>query len=98
MKEIAQLTPYVKIVLDDNGEKLSICTQCGYVFGKAEDNFKLGCLLFERDPIDIQPEEIAPKKDWMMYREFYCPGCGAQIEVEAAPPGVPILYNVKLKL
>ena len=98
MKEILNLTPYVKIVMDEKGGNISICSQCGYKYGKAEENFKLNCLVFERDPKDLQPEYIAPKKDWMVYREFYCPGCGTQVEVEAAPPGVPILHNVKPKI
>jgi acetone carboxylase gamma subunit len=33
----------------------------------------------------------------MIYREFYCPQCGAQIEVEGVPEGIPILNNIKLK-
>ena len=76
MKKILNFTPYVKIVMDENGEKLFICSQCGYKYGKAEENFKLNCLVFERDPKEIQPEGKAPDKSWMVYREFYCPGCG----------------------
>jgi len=33
----------------------------------------------------------------MIYREFYCPGCGSQIEVEATPSCAPILHNIELK-
>ena len=32
---------------------------------------------------------------WMQLREFYCPGCFALLEVEAVPPGYPVLYDFK---
>ncbi len=31
--------------------------------------------------------------DWYTLREFYCPGCGTQVEVETTPHGTPILRN-----
>jgi acetone carboxylase gamma subunit len=31
--------------------------------------------------------------EWMELREFYCPGCFALLEVEAVPPGYPVLFD-----
>ncbi len=28
--------------------------------------------------------------------EFYCPGCGTQIETEYLPPGHPITHDIEL--
>jgi len=58
-------------------------------------------LVYERDPAEILPGEesgdrMCPDKDWAIFREFYCPGCGRQIEVESTPPGTPILQNYVL--
>jgi len=48
-------------------------------------------LIYERDPKEIHPGKLGPDRDWTVYREFYCPGCGTQIEVEVTPPWTPIL-------
>jgi acetone carboxylase gamma subunit len=48
--------------------------------------------------MDIQPGRLGFDRDWCIYREFYCPSCGRQIEVEVTPPGTPILNNYRLNL
>ena len=30
---------------------------------------------------------------WMILREFYCPGCATQLDVECVCPGHPIVFN-----
>ncbi len=92
-----KLTPYVNIVKDEQGRKLSVCSQCGHVYGLAKDNYKLSCLIYDSDPAEIYPGRLAHDKDWCVYREFYCPGCGSQVEVEATPPGTPVINNYVLK-
>ena len=97
-EDILDLTPYVKVVEDQEGRKTSVCRKCGFAFCEAKDNFKLSCLVYDRDPKEIQPGELGPDKDWMIYREFYCPGCATQIEVEATPPGTVILHHLEIDL
>jgi N-methylhydantoinase A/acetone carboxylase beta subunit len=31
--------------------------------------------------------------EWMVLRKFYCPGCQAQLDVEAVPPGYPFIFD-----
>jgi acetone carboxylase gamma subunit len=68
---------------------------CGHEFGDCRRNWKLGALVYERDPQD--GEVFAPQRacdpEWMVLREFYCPGCQAQLEVEAVPPGYPFIMD-----
>lgn len=97
-RELFKLTPYVKIVEDERGNKVAVCNQCGFGYCDVQENFKLYCLIYDRDPSEIQLGRLAPDKDWCIYREFYCPGCGTQVEVEATPPGTPIIHNVELKV
>jgi N-methylhydantoinase B/oxoprolinase/acetone carboxylase alpha subunit len=97
-KEEIPLTPYVKIAKGEKGGKVATCVQCGYAYCDAHENFKLYCLIYDRDPAEIYPGSWAPKKDWMIFREFYCPGCGAQVEVEGTGVGTPIIHSVELKL
>ena len=96
-EETIHLTPYVDIVRRD-GKLVSVCTVCGFDYGDAKENSKLNCKVYERDPKEIQPGRLGPDKDWMVYREFYCPGCGTQVDVEAISPGMPILHNIQLEL
>ena len=92
-----KLTPYVNLIEDENGSKVAVCSQCGFAYCNARDDYKLYCLVFERDPADILPSPLAPDRDWAIYREFYCPSCGAQVEVDQVPPGMPIIPNARVQ-
>jgi N-methylhydantoinase B len=92
------LTPYLNIVMAEEGKKVIICSKCGHLYCEANENFKLYCLIYDRDPKEIQPGILGPDKDWMIYREFYCPGCGTQVEVEPTPVGTPILYSLEVDI
>ena len=98
VKEILSLTPYVKLVEDERGGKVAVCRECGFAFCEASENHKLYCLIYDHDPAEIYPGILAHDSQWCVYREFYCPGCGTQIEVESTPPGTPIIHDVKLKM
>ncbi|MDY6863186.1 MAG: acetone carboxylase subunit gamma [Thermodesulfobacteriota bacterium] len=54
-------------------------------------------MIYERDPAEVQSGILGPDKEWMIYREFYCPSCGVQIEVEATPEGMPVVHSIELK-
>jgi hypothetical protein len=95
-KEIMDLTPYVKIVEDEQGKKVAVCSRCGFAYCEAREDYKLYCLIHERDPAEIYPAQLAPDKDWAIYREFYCPGCGAQIEAEQCPQGMTIIQEIRI--
>ena len=89
------LTLYVNVVEDAGGRRACVCAGCGHVYGEAAENYKLGCLIHERDPVEVHGS-FAPDPDWLVYREFYCPGCGALVEVESTPSCMPILHDVEL--
>ncbi len=88
------------------GEHLSIVQQgparivkaiCGHEFGDYQNNWKLEALIHVRDTTEslheIYPPRMAPNPDWMEIREFICPGCGTMLEVDAVPPGYPIVFD-----
>ena len=41
---------------------------------------------------------FSPNPAWIRILEFYCPGCGVQIETEYLPPGHPITNTTELDL
>jgi len=94
-RELFDLTLYLRVVEDEACREVVVCRECGYGFCYLGDNFKLYALVYERDPREVQPGRLGFDKEWCVYREFYCPSCGRQIEVEVTPQGMPILNNYK---
>jgi len=93
------LMPYGEnlfIVECADGAQVTKCV-CGHDFGDYHENWKLSALIFVRDTADkmdeIYPKMMAADPDWMELREYYCPGCKRQLEVEALPPGYPIQHE-----
>lgn len=78
------------------------CGKCGNDLGPARDNVKRGLLVAERDPSVIHRPLIeadytfSPNPEWVRILEFYCPGCGLQIETEYLPPGHPITHTTEI--
>jgi acetone carboxylase, gamma subunit len=96
-----QITEYLKI---DLRTERWCCNRCDYDLGSARDNYKKGCLIFDRDPKSIYqpliegPYTFAPDSEWIRIVEFYCPGCGTMVENEFLPPGHPITYDIELDI
>lgn len=68
---------------------------CGQEFGDYRMNWKEQALVYERHPQDgvvFQPNKGADPT-WQLLREFYCPGCAAQLDVEPVPVGYPFVFN-----
>jgi len=42
---------------------------------------------------EIYPAMMHCDPEWIVLREFYCPGCYTVLEVEAVPPGYPIVHD-----
>ncbi|MCL6626454.1 MAG: acetone carboxylase subunit gamma [Alicyclobacillus shizuokensis] len=96
-----QITEYLDIDLE---RELWVCRRCGYELISARENYKRGCLVYNRNPREIQPPEVntsyafSPDPEWIRYVEFYCPGCGTLVETEALPPGHPITHDIELDI
>ncbi len=85
------LTPSLFIV-SKNGERIVMC-HCGHEFGDYRVNWKINSLINVRDTEESLSEVYVgremPDPSWVQIREYVCPGCGAQLEVEAVPRGCP---------
>jgi len=86
------LTPKLFIVAKQPGERVVKC-ECGHEFGDYRCNWKLESLVHVRDDAkslaEIYPGRDAPDPGYVQVREYVCPGCGGQLEVEAVPRGCP---------
>lgn len=85
------LTPMLFIVAK-GGERVVKC-RCGHEFGDYRVNWKVRALIHVRDDEaslrEIYRGRELPDPGWIQLREYVCPGCGAQLEVEAVPRGCP---------
>jgi acetone carboxylase gamma subunit len=93
---VLPLGPYLSIVKNKDGIYAVKC-KCSQEFGDYRDNWKLSALINVRDDeqsmSEIWPGPRCPDPEKNEIREFICPGCGIQLEVDAVPPGYPILAN-----
>jgi acetone carboxylase gamma subunit len=83
-------------IVAKNAERVVKC-ECGHEFGDYRKNWKLQANIFVRND-EASLREIYPNSDlcdpeWMEIREFICPGCRTLLEVEACPPGYPIVHD-----
>jgi len=85
------LTPALFVV--QKGADRVVKCRCGQEFGDYRVNWKLSALIHVRDSIAALDEVYRgtqqPDPSWVQIREYYCPGCGTQLEVEAVPRGTP---------
>lgn len=86
------LTDTLFIVAKAPGVRVVKC-RCGHEFGDYRVNWKLEALINVRDSAEAFCEVYRgreqPDPTWIQLREYICPGCGAQLEVEAVPRGCP---------
>jgi acetone carboxylase, gamma subunit len=98
---LLRITEYLDLDLDT---EQWMCNRCGQIIGPAHENYKKGCLLYDRDPREIHVPLVegqftfSPDPLWVRIVEFYCPGCGTQIETEYLPPGHPITWDIEIDL
>lgn len=77
-----------------DGRRIVRC-ECGNDLGDYRENWKEFALVYERDPRDgriyVGPRAADPA--WNILREFYCPSCATQLDVEIVPVGYPFVHN-----
>jgi acetone carboxylase gamma subunit len=90
-KILLPLTPHLFLV--QKGRERIVKCDCGHEFGDYRVNWKLHSSIHVRDSEDALREVYRgreqPDPTWVQIREYYCPGCAAQLEVEAVPRGCP---------
>jgi acetone carboxylase gamma subunit len=84
-------------IVAKQGAGFVVKCDCGHEFCDHRENWKLEALINVRDS-DAELREIYPEKmhgdpAWNVLREYFCPGCKAQLEVEAVPPGYPVVHD-----
>ena len=97
MGQKVTITEYLDIDLE---REVWCCNRCGRELISARENYKKGCLVYDRDPATIfnpilEGDDWAPDPEICRIIEFYCPGCAVMVENEVLPPGHPITYDIQ---
>ena len=75
------------------------CAKCSTDLGPVRGNYKDHCLLEEGEVAGANPH-IGDYKRYIderpVWRQFFCPGCGALIENEVAKAGDPLLADIEI--
>jgi len=86
---------HLNIAKTDQGYRV-LC-DCGHEFCEYTDNWKLEALINVRDSVEslreIYPDKMHGDPEWNHLREYFCPGCKTLLEVEAVPPGYPVVHD-----
>jgi acetone carboxylase gamma subunit len=87
-----------RLVIVRRGTEFVVRCDCGHEFGDFRTNWKLHARILVRDSAEtleeIYPGRLKCNPKWMEIRELICPGCAALLEVEAAPPGYPLTFDL----
>ncbi len=87
-----------KLFIVQKGPERIVKCECGQEFGDYRVNWKLSANIFVRESEDDLREVYRgreqPDTSWQQIREYYCPGCDVQLEVEAVPRGCPPDFNL----
>src|SRR5882762_9866375 len=85
-----------------NGSGLhAACAKCAADLGPVRDNYKDHCVRRESDVGAANPNIGDYRRyidDRPVFRQFFCPGCGALVENEVAREGDEVLRDIELHL
>ena len=84
-------------VVEKPDKKRIVKCDCGHEFCEVTTNWKLHAMVYVRDTQEkineIYPDKMGCNAEWMHLREYYCPTCASLLEVEAVPPGYPVIFD-----
>ncbi len=95
-KILVRISEHLFVVRKPDGQRIVKC-DCGHEYGDYRVNWKLNALVYARRTQEEIAEvftTVAPDARYVEMREFYCPGCQAQLAVEVVPAGYPFMFEV----
>ena len=82
--------------VEEGGKRIFKCRKCGYTLGPAADGYRKYAMKNEVPREWGQEDLPLPKSDLYVFRQFYCPKCGAIFEVDFAVKGSEIAESIRL--
>jgi len=79
-----------------DGQLVHRC-DCGHDFCAHNRNWKMDAVVHVRESeeaiLEVYPKMAGPDPTLQQLREYFCPSCARQLEVEALPPGYPVVHE-----
>jgi N-methylhydantoinase B len=76
-----------------------VCRKCRTVIQRADENYKSGCIKRTTDVQEVGLAPIDPKlfiDDEIVYREYFCPGCGLLFQGDFTRTGDADIWDIRL--
>lgn len=86
-------------VVGEGGDRGFRCRRCEHSLGPITENFKLTALIEQAPLSEANPRVGDPHRyvdETMVFRRFYCPGCGTLIDTEVARERDVPLMDIEL--
>jgi N-methylhydantoinase B len=99
-KVVAHATDNLDLRREKSGLRLA-CAKCAADLGAVRGNYKDGCVRREADVGAANPNIGDYRRyidDRPVFRQFFCPGCGALVENEVARADDPVLRDIELDI
>jgi N-methylhydantoinase B len=97
-ERVLRVTDNLDLRREKGGLQLA-CSKCAAGLGSLRDNYKDHCVRRESDISTANPNIGDYRRyidDRPVFRQFFCPGCGALIENEVARADDPVLRDIEL--
>jgi N-methylhydantoinase B len=97
---VSRLTDSLDLRRAEDGVHVA-CSRCRADLGSSRGNYKDGCVRDDADITSANPNIGDYRRyidDRPVFRQFFCPGCGALIENEVAREADPVLHDIELHL
>jgi len=98
--QLARITDNLDLRREKDGLYLC-CAKCAAGLGPLRDNYKDHCVRLESDASAANPNIGDYRRyidDRPVFRQFFCPGCGALVENEVARAEDPVLRDIELDM
>jgi N-methylhydantoinase B len=99
-EQLARITDNLDLRREKDGLYLC-CAKCTADLGPVRDNYKDHCVRLESDVSESNPNIGDYRRyidDRPVFRQFFCPGCGALVENEVARAADPVLRDIELDM
>jgi N-methylhydantoinase B len=93
-----QVSEALQLVGESGGREYR-CLRCDGSLGAASENYKLTALIDESALSDANPYIGDPARyvdEKMVFRRYYCPGCGVLLDTEVARSADPPLHDIEI--
>jgi len=95
---LLRISDHLYVVAGASDDARVVKCDCGHEFGDYRVNWKTAARVRVKTTEEFNavyyPPAAAPEPGWNEIREFFCPGCYAQLAVEVVPPGYPLIFEV----